>query len=450
MSTVTQSFKDNIRTYGRQLDFIIKINGTVANTDDFNHLKPYFNTKLFKTVMYCLEIDTRINLEKNTNVNIKAGVKLNGDYEYINYNTYKVLESERQEDTSSYLVRAYDKMVESMIDYDLNLSEKIKLREYLIRICQRLGWNTKNIPRTFINSEKFVDPNLHRDIKYTFRDALDEILTLACSFLLFIDDELYMIYFNDTNENIDESYLDEDNIIIGEKYFINSLVFSRAEESDNIYRKDDVSIETNGLHEYRISDNQLLSTNDRDLYIDEMFNYLKELEFYTFDIRSKGILFLKACDRFTFTLNNKEYSTILLNDEIEFDDGLTESIYTDSPDETETEYKYADSTDKQINQAYILVDKQNKKIKQLISQTETHEEKLAQQEIDINSIKQQVSNIVDYKRTADGITEVHLTDAGKSDILNLEIKGNKTYENYLFINDNLYPSDNLYPNMEVL
>lgn len=441
MKTVVDNFKTDIRTYGRQLDFKIKLNNMDVDTDNFNYIKPSFHTNLFKTVMYRLEVDSKNDILPKTLINLEAGVKVNeSNYNYINYNTYKVTEpSERQEDTSSYIVKAYDKMVDSMIDYDLELTEKMKVRTYLIAICQRLGWNTKNIPDTFINSEKLIDPNLHRGIGYTFRDVLDEIATITCSFLLFINDEFYMVYPTETNEYIDESYLNEDNVIIREKYFINSLVFSRAEESDNIYRKDNVSIETKGLHEYRIADNQLLSTNDRDLYIDEMFDYLKNFEFYIFDVKTKGILFLDACDRFSFLLNGNTYSTILLNDETIFEDGLTEDIYTDRPEETETDYKYADETDRRINQTYILVDKQNQKITQVINKSEEHEETLVKHEQDINGLRQSVSNTVDYKRQVNGVTQIHLIDSGQQDILKLEIQGNKTYE------DNLYPQEKLFP-----
>ena len=80
-------------------------------------------------------------------------------------------------------------------------------------------------------------------------------------------------------------------------YLINSLVFSRAEESDNIYRKNFESIELNDLHEFKISDNQILSTNDRVDFIDELFDYLNTVEFYIYDIKSTGILFLEICDK---------------------------------------------------------------------------------------------------------------------------------------------------------
>ena len=449
MNNINTKFKEDIRTYGRQLDFKIKINNELVNTDDFNYLKPAFHTGLFKTIMHELEIDSKNELKDKTNINIQAGVKANEpNYQYISFNTYKVKICERQEDTNSYIAKAYDKMIEAMVDYDLEITEKIPLRMYLLRVCNRLGWDTKNIPTTFINSTKLVDPNLHRGIKYTFRDVLDEIATISCSFLVFINDEFYLLYPTETNETIDESYLDEDNVVIGEKYFINSLLFSRAEESDNIYRKNNISIEQNGLHEYRISDNQLLSTNDRDLYIDEMFEYLKTFEFYTFDVQSKGILFFTACDRFTFLLNGKQYTTILLNDEIKFEDGLSENLYAEEPKETETDYKYADTTDKRINQTYILVDKQNQKITQYANQLLEHEEKITKVEQDVDGIKQNVSNIIDYKRKVEGITEIHLQEAGQTDILNLEVRGNKTYESNLYPSENLYPSIEIYPNMK--
>lgn len=445
MKNVSNDFKVDIRTYGRQLDFKIKVNNIEDDIDNFNYLKPAFHADLFKTVMHELEIDSKNKLEKKTKINIEPGIKLNEPvYEYISYNTYTVEKTDRQEDTNSYISLAYDKMVEAMIDYDLELTEKIPLREYLIKVCQRLDWSTDNIPATFINSEKLVDPNLHRGIKYSFRDVLDEIATLSCSALLFINDEFYLLYPVVTNQIIDESYLDEDSVMIGEKYFINSLVFSRAEESDNIYRKDDTSIRENGLHEFRIADNQLLSTNDRDLYIEEMWSYLKTFEFYPFDVKSKGILFLEPYDKFDFVLSGKTYSSILLNSEVAFDDGLTEDIYTDTPEETKTDYKYADTTDKRINQTYILVDKQNQKITQLVNQTTEHEQKLTQHEQDIDSIKQKVSNVVEYKREVEGVTEIHLEDAGELDVLKLEVKGNKTYACNVFPRPNLYPSSNLY------
>lgn len=393
MKNVTDDFKIDIRTYGRQFDVKLKANDADISNDYLNYLKPSFNASLFKTVMHQIEIDTKVYMPINTKITGQIGVKVNEKtYNYIDLNTYYVKSCERQEDTNSYKVLAYTKMKEAMTDSELELTEKMTVRNYLIAICQKLNWDTNNIPETFINSEKLIDPILHTGIGYTYRDILDEIATITCSFLLFKGEEFHLIYPTETNQEIDESYLDEDNITIGEKCLINSLVFSRVEESDSIYRKDDESIEANGLHEYKISDCQLLSTNDRAEYIDAMFDYLKTLEFYIFDVQSKGILFLEMADIFSFKLSGISYKTILLNSEIELDDGLKEKLYTDEPDETETEYKYADSTDKKINQAYILVDKQNQKIAMLSQSVSESEDKIAELEITNEQIEQTVAS----------------------------------------------------------
>lgn len=430
MINVNDDFKIDIRTHGRQFDVQLKANNIDIDNDNLNYLKPAFNTTLFKTVMHQIEIDSKLYMPADTKITGKIGVKVNKKtYNYIDLNTYYVKSCERQEDTNSYRILAYTKMQEAMVDNELELTAKLTVRNYLLAVCQKLNWNTDNIPESFINSNKLIDPTLHIGIKYTYRDILDEITTITCSFLLFKGENLYLIYPTETNQNIDESYLDEDNITIGEKYIINSLVFSRAEESDNIFRKDDTSIATNGLHEYRISDCQLLSTNDRSDYIDEMFNYLKTLSFYIFDVQSKGILFLEACDIFNFVLNEVTYKTILLNNEIELDDGLAEKLYTDEPEETETEYKYADSTDKRINKAYILVDKQNKKITQLTEETTENTQKITKVEQDVNgitskvsSVEQSVESITKIEGTAEG-KNIYIDDASAEPLIDIMLEG---------------------------
>lgn len=444
MINVDDNFKIDIRTYGRQFDVKLKANNEDLTGDDLNYIKPSFNTSLFKTIMHQIKIDSNVYIPIKTKITGKIGVKVNEKtYNYIDLNTYYVKSCERQEDTNSYRILAYTKMQEAMIDNELTLTDRLTVRNYLIAVCQKLNWNTDNIPETFINSDKLVDPTLHMEIGYTYRDILDEIATITCSFLLFKGENLYLIYPTETNQNIDESYLDEDNITIGEKYIINSLVFSRAEESDNIYRKDDENIATNGLHEYRISDCQLLSTNDRSDYIDAMFNYLKTLEFYIFDVKSKGILFLEACDIFNFILNEVTYKTILLNNEIELEDGLTEKLYTDEPEETETEYKYADSTDKKINKTYFLVDKQNKKIEQLVNETSEHEEKITQVEQDVNGLKRKVSQVADLTREIEGIKTITLENCAEGELLELHVYGNNTVFKYQVLRDDLYLSNDL-------
>lgn len=85
-------------------------------------------------------------------------------------------------------------------------------------------------------------------------------------------------------------------------------------------------------------------------------------------------------------------------------------------------------------------------ITQLVEETNENSEKLTRVEQDVDSIKQTVKNTIDYKRESQGITQIYLKEAGKAEVLQLEVQGNKTYKNYLFPRTNLYPKSNLHPN----
>lgn len=449
MKNVNINFKNNIKQYGRQL--YCKITTTAGASiykENINYIKPSFNTGLFKSVMCVLEIDSNVELKKGTKFDAEVGIAFNDSaYDTITYKNYTVHKCERLEDTESYRIIAYDKMLDAMKEFDLDINERLTVKQYITRIFNKLGWALSGIPSTFINANKYIEPRIHKDIDYTYRDVLDEISTVTGAFICVVNGVPMLKYITDTNEKVDDEYLSQDDVTISKKYFINSLVFSRAEESDNIFRKDDESIIENGLHEFRISDNQILSTLDRDTFIDELWNYLKNLEFYIFEVKSTGIMWFDVADRFYLEARGHQYSTILLNDEITIDQDIEEKLYTDEPAETVTEYKYGDETDRKINKTYILVDKQNQKIEQLVNKNTEFETKQSLQQQDIDSIKAQVDNTIEYKREAEGYTEVHLQNAGALDILHLEIDGNKTYEANLFPGDDLFPGNFLQPNM---
>ena len=392
MRNITSSFKTAIRE-PRQIDGKVIVGNQTLTSDVINQIIPKFNANLFKTVMKGVEIDSNISISIGTNVNPQFALFVNNSFEWVDYGNYKVYKSEKNEDTLSYKITAYDKILESMIDYDLEVAYPITVRDYWIAIFTKLNWNTTGIPASFTNSTKMINQDVHSGIGYTYRDVLDELCTISGVWLVDKNGIPSIISPNETNETIDETYMKDTNVTVKDKVFFNSLVFSRVEGSDNIYRKDDTSIEQNGLHEFKISDNQLLSTNDRDLYIDELWNYIKTFEYYSFEIDTVGIVFLEALDKFNLSVDNQNYSTILLNDETYISQGLTETIYSESPNEMQTEYKYADTSDKKLNQAYIIVNKQEQRIDAVVSTQNEQGESLNQIQIDNENITATTSSI---------------------------------------------------------
>lgn len=225
---------------------------------------------------------------------------------------------------------------------------------------------------------------------------------------------------------------------------INSIVLARAGESDKIYKKDQNSIELNGLCELMIKENQFMNFNDRVDYLQELSDKLFGVEYYLNDFVSTGIMYYDLLDMYNIEIFGKTYNCLMLNDEQDITQGLEENIHTDRPEKSETDYKKADTTDRKINQTYLIVDKQNQKIKGVISQIGDRSNKTTTITADIDGINSKVSDIEDLTNTESGTKIITLKNCIAGNLLKLNIKGNNTVFDYLALSDDLILSDDLY------
>lgn len=124
---------------------------------------------------------------------------------------------------------------------------------------------------------------------------------------------------------------------------------------------------------------------------------------------------------------------------------INSKIQCKSKEETTTRTPSQKTINRRVQSSINQIDG---KITQLAEQTTEHETKLTQQEQDINGIKTKVESTAQYKRESDGVSEVHIVDAGQANILKLEVQGNKTYEANLFPKANLYPRAGLQVNQK--
>lgn len=250
-----------------------------------------------------------------------------------------------------------------------------------------------------------------------------------------------------TYETIDEEYLKDINVNFGEKYGpINSIVLSRAGGSDNVYLQDERSIEENGLHELKISDNQIMNGNNRSDYLPGILERLDGLEYYLNDFSSTGICYLDLCDRYNIKVGDNIYSCIMFNDEINIAQGLEENIHTDMPEESQTDYTKADKTDRRINETYLIVDKQNQQIEGVISQTTEQNSKIARISATVDELNAKISDIADI--TVSGETSyasLQLNNINQSEPIYLKVRPIIENISYLYPNNNLFPSNDIYP-----
>lgn len=244
-------------------------------------------------------------------------------------------------------------------------------------------------------------------------------------------------------ETIDEEYLKDTNVNFGETFGpINSVVLSRS-TSDNIYRKDYESEEKYGLCEIKISDNQIMNNNDRDQYIDGIFNKLRGLTYPVCDFTSTGVMYIELLDRFFVKIGENKYPVVMFNNEQDITQGLEEQIYADKSENSETDYTKADKTDQKINQTNLIVDKQNQSIQGIITQIGDRSEKETSITADIDGLASKVSDIEDVTETVEGNNSITLENCVAGPLLELHIYGNNTVFDQLYISDNLIISDDL-------
>lgn len=206
MKIHTSQFKEDIKTIGKQLDSKItfEIDGVtqILTSEDLNGVTPTFQGAILKSVMKELDIDSNVDIPIGTEINYKFGVKLEGNFEYLDYGNYIVYSSEKQEDTSSYKIVCYDKLLYSMKqNEDLGITYPLSVRDYINALCTKIGLEFKNKNDEFANFDRILDKELYVGLDYTYRDILDELAQVTASTIcLDSEDKVEIRYINDLSE----------------------------------------------------------------------------------------------------------------------------------------------------------------------------------------------------------------------------------------------------------
>lgn len=220
----------------------------------------------------------------------------------------------------------------------------------------------------------------------------------------------------------------------GEKFKISRV---RYENGIQLFEKGNTSENTVYINQ----DNMYIVNQEQ---IDNIYNEIKNLEVYSFEGDS---IVDPSLDIGDLLLIDNKY--VIYQGSSEYKGKFKASISSKIKSKEQEETTVRNPTQKTLNRrTESRINQAEQTITQLIQETTEYEEKLVKHEQDINSIKQQVSNTIDYKREVEGITEIHLVDASESDALKFEIKGNKTYESNLHPRNSLYPRANLRPNQK--
>ena len=237
MKIHTSNFKNEIKTLGKQqtvrITYTLNDEVKIIDSEDINSATPNYEGNLLKSVMKVLDLDSNIDIPKDTEIKFEYGLLVDGSYEYLNYGNYIVYSSEKQEDTLSYNIKCYDKLLYSMKDYEeLDIVYPKTIKQYLIALCTKIGLEFKD--STFANQDRIVSSDLFKGLDYTYRDVLDQIAeTTGGCICLTTDDKVEVRYTSklveyEEKNKIKEATFDSE---INENLIVDKVYGSTSQET---------------------------------------------------------------------------------------------------------------------------------------------------------------------------------------------------------------------------
>lgn len=395
-------FNAAMQAYGREITAEAVIGENTYKGDSIVSVHLHYRGKLFSSVMKCcdIELDNVQRISESYVQRVRLGAKTAemAEYAYRDFGDWVIEKPEYSDENNALKLNCYDRMIQSMVIYDLHLDYKngISVKSLLEAVCRRFGWTLGT--EMFTNADKVI-PREPYNNQYTFRDVLDDIAEVAAGTILFKEDgKLYVAY-----PTVSDTIVAPDNmrsITLNEKYGgINAFVIARTPQEDNIFIRDETSIEENGITEIRFENNAIFEVwrtaaesdstyTTADDAKAEAFTKMKGLTYYTFSFSTFGYCCFDPLDVLHLqTLDGNQYPVLMLEDDIKITQGIAEECKAERPNAATTEYMAASETDRMVNQTILRVDKNASTIEEIITKTENLQS-------DSEGVKKTVENVL--------------------------------------------------------
>lgn len=429
MYNTSQNYKDKILNDSTQHELNIYIDD---NKLEPNHIIDFKSTlDLFNNNEFCLgctpEIDIEFEIDKRdlpetyNEVRVESGL----EDEIIPIGKFTIQSIEDDEFKVKIKATDYMKKFEDNKYDGSDLTYPATMLQVLRDICTKIGVELGST--SFLNSDKQISVY---DNKVSARTYLSYIAEQAAGFAAIgRDGKLYIKTGQDIIKfdiNLFKDYK------WGDKFKVSRVFYE------------------DGIQNYKFGDETASTVyiNQNNMYIvdseqiENIYNQIKDLEVYSFE--GETIIDPAYDIGDVLIIDGKK---VIYQGELEYAGKFKANIKSKIQAKTEQEsMQTKSSSSEKIKRVESEISQIDGKITQLAQETTEHETKLTKQEQDIESIKSQVENTVEYKREKNGITEIHIEDAGQADILKFEVQGNKTYEANLFPRTNLYSRAGLQPN----
>lgn len=306
-------------------------------------------------------------------VEVQLGVRVaSGDFEFISLGSFLIAQVQTIKDKETVKATGYDRMVYGITPYlgAITFTYPTTVSGLYQQIAAIMGQEvaTATIPLGDLEIESDLYENISGT---TYRDVLEEIAILGGSVVTVDKDDKLALRNIKTPDNVaDElSYDDLLELTINDKYGqVNSVVLARDPQEDNVVADQDTdSIAADGLTEIKIVNNQIIDKRREEVGAD-IAPYFMGTTYYPFKAKTVGLGYYEIGDALTIEDSESVVRDVrVMGIVLTVDGGIKETIWSDEPSRTETNYARAGSLDNRIKNAELIVDKQNQTIEGIIS-----------------------------------------------------------------------------------
>lgn len=298
-----------------------------------------------------------------------------GRLEYAAQGTFYIYEVQEELHDIQKTIRFADARILFNKPLQQEIPYPLSVKQLLEKICDQVQIPCMDITG-LPNADFIIDKEVYWGEEATCADVVKAIAQATAGFALIdTNGTLCIKWFSDSvsSWNADTYFTLESHDVFGP---VNSIVLGRQPQNDNIYLRDEESVETHGLCEFQINDNPILDL-DRKTTIQPIFERLNGFTYAPIHMEGKGNPALERGDRLQVTLlDGTCLESYVFQHELVFDGALISTVETPALTKTQIDYSAADSIEKRILQTELKVDKVKGEITSQIQDTVTKVEKI--------------------------------------------------------------------------
>ncbi|MFR7554681.1 hypothetical protein [Longicatena caecimuris] len=366
MISVSQDFKDALKSSARQLDAYYVVDGQTYHPITFTVDRKVYSSDTETFIGSFIGASGSIKVQAIDAVNLEdkwftlfGGIQVAGAMQYVQLGEFKVYEkSDAQE--YNFADKRILFNVKAAVDEIAYPTTPLKLAQWC---CSKVGVPLANA--SFPN----CDLNIPKAISYgsaaTYADIIQAIAQASCSFAV-IDGagKLSFRWFEDVeNFTLDVENLSQSWPVTAESFGpINSVVLSREPLNDYIDITDKESIAANGLTELKIANNPILDI-DRHTSKIAIFNLINGFTYVPVTVSTQGMMILEAGDIVPLQLKDGTYVDLyVLDHTLTYRGSMLSDFETPAMSKTQIDYQKSESVRQTIKNTEAIVDKQDQKI----------------------------------------------------------------------------------------